>query len=375
MINIERAKRLMKDYGFDVLLAVSPENVHYVTGHMSLPALLVRGFMRGALILPDSKMPILITHAIERQADIKVETKFYGRFYAETKDRTLPAEGYPSLASAVFEELRKRSITSGRLGIEEDYVPCGFYNQLRSKLPGATFINDTGIFKELRKTKSDEEISKLVKAVEVCQTAFKAVLDRLAEGASELEMVSMFKQATAAHGGDAKFAFIAAGQRSWVPVIPPSNYVPKKGDIVCFDMGVSYQGYNSDIGRTVVIGKPSAKQIHVYQALLKAQEEAIAAIAPGVRSSQVFKEALANVRAAGYHSYNRDHIGHSIGLEAEEEPFLSDNKEVLEERMVLAVELPYYIQGLGGFRVEDDVLVEKGGSKNLSTINKELVEI
>lgn len=377
MADSSKLRRLMAEKDLDAMIALSPENVYYISGHLSP----VRDLLVSPAILSNdaNAKVVLVTDALESEAilsrnNLRLDVRFYGKFSVESQKQPRNINVYSDPVKGISEVLRESSVTHGRIGIEETFITLNLFKDLRKELPDATFIDASDILASARKTKSESEIMNIRKAVKATEEALKVALSHLTEGITEIEITSLFKTSLIRQGADCKFAFIAAGIRSAIPIVKPSEYRAKKGDIIHFDVGGVYNGYHSDIGRTAVIGKPSEKQKRVYEALLGAQQKAVKAMKPGVVASSIFHLGQQSVREAGYPQFWRHHIGHGIGIGVHEAPLLGNTSEPLEKGMVLAVEIPYYIVGIGGFRVEDTVLIRSDSCESLSTISRELYE-
>ncbi|HEX6079830.1 MAG TPA: M24 family metallopeptidase, partial [Methylomirabilota bacterium] len=147
----------------------------------------------------------------------------------------------------------------------------------------------------------------------------------------------------------------------------------KAGDLVRLDLGCVYQGYRSDISRTAVLGPPSDKQRRYYDAIRDGEIAAIAAMKPGVPVSRIFEIGMKVTREAGMPHYQRNHVGHGIGLEAYDPPTINAaGQTVLEPGMVFCVETPYYEHGWGGIQVEDAVEITAAGVRRLTQSSQEL---
>jgi Xaa-Pro dipeptidase len=169
------------------------------------------------------------------------------------------------------------------------------------------------------------------------------------------------------------WAYIAVGPDGFAPGGPA-----RIGDVVKIDVGAVVGGYSADIARTAVIGRASPAQRQVHDALRRAQEAALAALAPGRPLGDAHRAATAAMHDAGFTTFSRGHFGHSVGASifSEERPFIAAGVDVpVEPHMVLAVEAPYYIRGLGGFIIEDQVLVKETGLDLMSPLPRDLLEI
>ena len=166
--------------------------------------------------------------------------------------------------------------------------------------------------------------------------------------------------------------------------MPPSNYQIKQGDVIRLEGGCRFEWNFADTGRTAVVGPGDGKLERIYAAILAGERAALELVRPGVQPSELFNAAVAAVRKAGLADYRRHHVGHGIGLEMYEMPLLvpsgkrSDIHDIgkgemlLEANMVVNVETPYYELGLGGFQIEDTVVVTSSGFEYLTQAPRDI---
>jgi Xaa-Pro aminopeptidase len=155
--------------------------------------------------------------------------------------------------------------------------------------------------------------------------------------------------------------------------VSPTDRVLRPGDLVRFDVGCTFKGFHADVARTAVLGEPSARQQALYDAVDAGVDAALGAIRPGAAAGAVFDAAVEAVRKAGVPRFERHHVGHGIGLEPAERPWLRPDGPVLEAGMVLRVETPYYELGAGGVHVKETVLVNRGGAAVMNRSQRGLV--
>ena len=168
----------------------------------------------------------------------------------------------------------------------------------------------------------------------------------------------------------------ASGEHSAMPHAIPTDKKLENGDFLTMDFGCLYQGYCSDMTRTVVIGSASEKQREIYDTVLKAQETALLGIRPGMKGSQIDAMARDVITDAGYGKYFGHALGHSVGLEIHESPNFSPREEtVIKPGMVVTVEPGIYIEGIGGVRIEDVVIITEDGCENITHSTKKLLEL
>jgi Xaa-Pro aminopeptidase len=187
------------------------------------------------------------------------------------------------------------------------------------------------------------------------------------EGATEFEIWQTLFKKVIEEGALPSWPCVGVGVRGVLSNVISASQPVKNGDLIRFDVGCVYQYYNSDCARTVVLGEANEKQRTYHHAIRIGLERALRIVRPGVRASQIFKEAMEGVRDAGIPHYRRHHVGHGIGIEPYEPPFLTETSEdILEEGMVVNVETPYYEMGLGGVQLEDTIMVTADGYRPLT---------
>lgn len=251
--------------------------------------------------------------------------------------------------------------------------------QLRNALPGvyvtAGRVLDAQL-KQLRMIKSSDEVEKIRAAQRIAEAAFAQVLPTIAAGMTERE-IALELDFAMLRGGAEQLAFdtiVAAGMNGSKPHAVPGNYALQPGDLITMDFGAVVKGYHSDMTRTVVLGKPSARAKEIYELVLAAQLAALDTIAPGVACKEVDAAAREVIKAAGYGEHFRHGTGHGLGLEVHEEPRLSaKSHDVLRPGMVVTVEPGVYLPGELGVRIEDLVVITDTGFENLTACNKMLV--
>ena len=263
-------------------------------------------------------------------------------------------------------------------GEHTNYLTYALYQQETA----FEFISTVGVVEHLRKIKSEEEISKIARAEAIGDLAFEGVVKYIQEnwhkGLTERE-VALEIECIMRRNGATRTSFdtiVAAGAKSSLPHAVPGDEQLKAGDFLVMDFGCIYEGYCSDMTRTVVIGNASEKHKEIYEIVLEAQLAAIAAIKPGMKGKEVDQVARDLIREKGYGDYFGHGLGHSIGVEIHENPrFSVAEEEEIKEGMVITVEPGIYLPGFGGVRIEDVIVVTKDGVKNLTNSPKQLIII
>ena len=257
-----------------------------------------------------------------------------------------------------------------RVGFEECGVTYDQYTSLcRGLQVGKQLVPSGEIIDQLRLVKDEEEISLIRKAVEIADLCFSDLLTWLVPGIPERDIALRLEVCMRQHGAE-KPAFdsiVAVGPHAALPHAQPGDAMTEAGQLVKLDYGAQYHLYPSDITRTIALGKATAKQKEIYQIVLDAQLAAIDAIRAGIPGRDIDAVARAIIEEKGYGENFGHGLGHSLGLGVHDGPGLSQTSNVvLEPGMVMTVEPGIYIEGWGGIRIEDDVVVTESGCEILS---------
>ncbi|QKG84203.1 aminopeptidase P family protein [Kroppenstedtia pulmonis] len=278
--------------------------------------------------------------------------------------------------ATVREKCEEQGIRS--VAFEQDDMTVALYRKLEEILEGIKPLPASGIVEKLRQVKDEEEIRIMKQAAKIADHAFKDILKEIRPGRREKE-ISMELEFLMRKQGATSSSFdtiVASGPRSALPHGVAGERILQKGDLITMDFGALYQGYCSDITRTVMLGQPSAKQREIYEIVLEAQQKGVAAIQPGMTGREVDAVARDLITDRGYGEYFGHSTGHGLGMEVHEPPHLSVKGETrLEPGMVVTVEPGIYLPELGGVRIEDDVLVTENGYEVLTHSPKELIII
>lgn len=234
---------------------------------------------------------------------------------------------------------------------------------------GPRLVKHSGLVEELRLHKDAEEMVALQRAIDIGDEAMRQVQARALPSMSERELALLVEQEVRAAGGDGlSFATIAAaGPAGAMPHAQPTEALLAEGRPIVVDMGVRAAGYCSDLTRTFVLGRPDARFQAVYDVVFEAQRNAIENVEPGMSGKDAHELAASVIEAAGYGEQFGHGLGHGVGLQVHERPYLGrTSKDTLDEGMVFTVEPGIYLPGWGGVRIEDIVVLEKGRARVLS---------
>ena len=230
---------------------------------------------------------------------------------------------------------------------------------------------------EPRQVKDKDEIEKIAKAEDLAKEALSHTLPKIKLGMTEREIAREIEFFMLRNGAE-KTSFetiVASGARSAMPHGVASEKTICEGDFVTIDFGCVLDGYCSDMTRTFVMGEASEKQREIYETVLKAQLKAISAAKEGKNCAEIDKVARDIISDAGYGENFGHSLGHSVGIEIHEAPnFSQKSPDVLEKGNVITVEPGIYIEGFGGVRIEDVIVVGEK-TENLTNFTKELIII
>lgn len=264
------------------------------------------------------------------------------------------------------------------IGFEEDFVTVKTINEFKKNCNAIEFKPLEGMIEGLRIIKDEAEVEILAKAAAIADDGFKHILNFIKPGMTEREVsleLEFFMKKQGATGLSFE-SIVASGVRSSLPHGVASNKVIEDGDFITLDFGAIYDGYGSDMTRTIVVGKANDRQKEIYNTVLKAQEAVLKEIKPGMKGKEVDAIARQIIIDAGYGDNFGHGLGHGVGLEVHEAPTLSPIGEtVLEVGMVVTDEPGIYIPEFGGVRIEDLLVITEDGCKILSKSPKELIEL
>lgn len=348
---VSRLQRVLKREKLDGLLVSGAANVRYLSGFTG-----------------SNGMMLVTRHAATFYTDFRYQEQIQTEVKG-CRRRVLNRSLYASFPTDDLKGVR-------RLGVEKDHISLGNFDTVRRQIRGVKLIPVRDLVKELRRTKSPEEVELIVKAQAATDRAFAEILGMVRPGITEqslaLEIEERFRRA-----GEVAFpSIVAAGPNGAKPHAGFSGRRLRRGDAITFDIGCRYQGYNSDMTRTVFVGRAPDDLREVYEAVSEAQRRALALVRPGAECRAVDAAARDYLTGLGYGPYFGHSLGHGVGIDVHELPVLSWTAEDhLRTGDVVTVEPGVYVPGLGGVRIEDMALVTKDGCRNLTRSPKELLEL
>ncbi len=274
----------------------------------------------------------------------------------------------------LLEQIKNDKIS--KVGFEDQIVSYASYLEMSEQLKGIELISLKDDITKLRLVKEDREIETIQKAVDIADQAFTHILNYIKVGISEIDIAAEIEHFMRKNGAEKQSfdSIVASGKRSSLPHGHASNKLIESGDGITMDFGAIYNGYCSDMTRTVFIGNPEQKILDIYETVLKAQLTAEAAVKKGKTGVEIDKIARDIIYNAGYEGMFGHGLGHGVGIEVHEEPRLSvAGNTILDNGMVVTVEPGIYVPNYGGVRIEDMVVVDDDLPNVLTSSTKELI--
>lgn len=362
---VHRLKALQREAGLDYVALVPGPNLIYFTGlHMHLSE---RPIV--ALLPAGDGNPILIVPFFEvgkaTGGDVKMDWSVFSY-----------RDGEPFQA-AFDAAARAHGLAGATIGVEPTQMRVLEW----SLLSAAAQIKQASALETiatLRMCKDASELAAMRKAVRLAEDAFAHILEELRPGITERQACSLLVSRMLQAGAEST-AFdplVQAGPSASNPHGASGNRVLQAGDGVLFDFGLVVDGYPCDITRTVFLGEPKPELKKIYEVVQAANAAGRAAVKPGAKAEDIDAAARAVIDAAGYGEFFTHRTGHGLGLEIHEPPYLwAGNTLVLEAGMTFTVEPGIYVPGLGGVRIEDDVVVTEDGGESLTSFERGLIRL
>lgn len=349
-MKLQKLRNEMAKQNIEALLVTSSYNLRYITNFTGSAGL--------ALVTKEQAFFITDFRYTEQASEQVTEFKV--------------VQAKTNLLEEAAEKAKELGIES--LAFEQDYVTYSSYLQYQEKM-GSALKPVSGLIEKIRMFKTPEEVGILKAAAKIADDAFEHICGFIKAGQTELEISNeleffMRKQGATSSSFD---TIVASGLRSALPHGVATDKIVEQGDMITLDYGALYNGYISDITRTVAVGEPSEKMKEIYQIVLDAQMLGVEKIGPGMTGIEADAIARDYIKSKGYGEAFGHSTGHGIGLEVHEGPGLSfKSQTVLEPGMAVTVEPGIYLPGIGGVRIEDDILITESGNVRLTNSTKEL---
>ena len=381
-----RIKELLREKGLDGAIVSSPENFHYVTGFGGHQHTVSRqpGFTL-AVMRADDKVPTHLTTMDFEAATFRIKAAGLN-FVVDPYDTWVGLKTWDEIAHGavvpdktamessmdkLVQFMKACDLANKKVGIELDYLPLPYYKSLTEKFPEAEFVNISDLFVYARSVKQPDEIEMFRKLCRIADHGFTEVSKIAKIGVSERELVQCFREDVIKSGfcAPSSWSMFSTGPSS-ARLTLPGDGVVKDGDVVKFDAGVNaeFDFYTTDTSRAWIIGNGDPALLKLKDRLYEGQRRMIAAAKPGLPINELYHTAYDYVKEM-FPCYRRGHQGHSIsmGPATAEAPYINASEtRPLEAGMILAMEVPCYIDGVNGFNIEDMVLITEDGCEVLT---------
>lgn len=351
---LQKLRDSLKEHEIDAILVTRPENRRYITGFTGSSGYVVVS-QDHAVLITDFRY---IEQASSQAPGFRIVK--HGVKVVDTIKAVLTEIGVSSL------------------GFEKDVITYKQHETFCSELEGVKLVPVESLVEKMRMVKDEDEIEKIQRAEALGDAAFSHILTVLRPGMTEIEVALEMEWFMRKNGAE-RLGFdiiVASGANGAMPhaVASAKQLVP--GDLIVLDFGAVVEGYRGDTTRTVVLGRASDEQRKVYDTVLRAQQAALDSIKAGMKGEEAHAIAQRVIEEAGYGESFGHGLGHGVGLDVHEEPRLAPSSStLLEPGMVVSVEPGIYLPGKLGVRIEDLVVVEDRGVRNLTKSPKELIEV
>jgi Xaa-Pro dipeptidase len=275
----------------------------------------------------------------------------------------------------VKEAVVHRSINIDKLALEKEHVIYERIEKINEVFETPQLVSVEEKLQELRILKDEQEISLMKEAAKLADFGVEIGVGAIKEGKTELEILATIEYELKKKGIlEMSFStMVLTGEKTAAPHGKPGLTMLRRGDLILFDLGVVFNGYCSDITRTVALGEVNERQREIYETVLNAEVSALNICKPGEIIGNIDKTARTIITDKGYGEYFTHRIGHGLGIGVHEYPSMTaTNTRVLEAGMTFTIEPGIYIPGVGGVRIEDDVLITETGFESLTSYPKEL---
>ena len=355
-------REMLKKYNLDALITMSPENITYVTGAYIPTQVTVRSRK--------------VIHIITKKADptvivVNIEEPIMRAQSWMSQDAIISYNEFTQNPLLIaIEKLKELGVETGRLGFELSYIPATDIALLHKELPHAEIVDADPVFEEMRLIKMDFEIKRIVtfgsRIEDVIYNAFAQVRAGMTEKDIYRHIANGFNDV--AKGDKMSMPMVGSGWRSCLLNGEPTDRVLEKGDIVRVDVMGTKDNYYCDCCRTAVVGTPAEHHVEIYEKLVKAHDDAIAQIRPGVDTKTIYNNFSQQFTSYGFKPVA--FVGHGLGLTLHEEPYINPYKStILQKNMVLCVEPIHVIDGKCGYQLENEVLVTEDGHRMITGTN------
>lgn len=356
-----RLAELLQSHNLDALAVNAGPTQTYLTGtHFHLMERPI------VVIFVPGKTPVMVLPSFEKGKTVDLGYDLQTVTYGEDPGEW---QGKFTEAATILGGLKRIGVESLRLRVME-------LRYLEGAFPGATFSSAEPLLAQMRMRKDAGELAAMQKAVKIAEAALEATLAKVKIGMTEKQIAAELNTQLYAHGCDPELPFqpiIATGANSANGHATVGDRKIAKGDLLIVDWGAAVDGYFSDLTRTFAVGEVSEEFKRIYEVVKLANQAGREAGKPGAPCAAVDEAARDAVDDNGYGQYFTHRTGHGLGIEPHEEPYMrAGNSLELETGMTYTVEPGIYLDGKGGVRIEDNIVITEDGARSLSSFPREL---
>lgn len=350
-MDINRLYSLIEERGLNAVLLFSPENVLYTSNCNIKTQREIRDRLACTIFSPQ-KDPTLVLCNIE--TTLAEEESWI-------KDLVSYVEFKESPIAAVARALKEKELVRGKLGVEIGYLPAKYFMELQAALPEATMEDCAEIFVEMRAIKTPEEVAHQERISRITVDVIEKAFAETKVGDTDTDVYHRMMHGLIENGAEPVVAIVAVGKRGSIAHPKTIGENLNKHDVIRVDIAGKFDGYYSDVARTVVVGEPTRLQADYFRKFASIQKHVIDSIKPGNPLSGLYNTCAERLKAEGIH-LDMPHIGHGMGLEIHEYPMIHPgNHDLIREGMVLNIE-PLVIDPEGsGYHIEDLAVVTSDG--------------
>lgn len=351
MQRVKNVQDKLSKYNIDALLVTNMFNVRYLANFTGTTGLVV----------------------------ITKDEAYFVTDFRYTEQAAEEAKGYTIVKNegTIFEEVAKivKENKIEKLGFEQENITYAVYHQINDIIP-CDLLPVAGLVEKLREVKTEDEINIIKEAINITEKAYDYILGFVKPGKTEIEVANELDFYMRNEGATSVSfdTIVASGIRSAMPHGVASNKVIEEGDMVTIDFGCYYKGYVSDMTRTFAVGDPGEQMKEIYEIVYQANKKVNEVAKAGMTGAELDAVARDYITEKGYGPQFGHTLGHGIGLEVHEGPSLSfRNEDKLVVNNIVTNEPGIYVPGLGGVRIEDDLVIKEDGAEILMTTPKELI--
>ena len=351
MQRVKNVQDKLLKYNIDALLVTNMFNVRYLANFTGTTGLVV----------------------------ITKDEAYFVTDFRYTEQAAEEAKGYTIVKNEgpIFEEVAKivKENKIEKLGFEQENITYAVYHQINDIIP-CDLVPVAGLVEKLREVKTEDEINIIKEAINITEKAYDYILGFVKPGKTEIEVANELDFYMRNEGATSVSfdTIVASGIRSAMPHGVASNKVIEEGDMVTIDFGCYYKGYVSDMTRTFAVGDPGEQMKEIYEIVYQANKKVNEVAKAGMTGAELDAIARDYITEKGYGPQFGHTLGHGIGLEVHEGPSLSfRNEDKLVVNNIVTNEPGIYVPGLGGVRIEDDLVIKEDGAEILMTTPKELI--